>query len=148
MPLHWSVVFPPPLQEVLLGSRFRCWLFAAVFGLLVQVCLAQNTPKVSLDNSETLFTVLTAVNACGYDQELGVSDPVRAQVRSEVARVIAASADTSEVTNEMCKYYQEHQSTDQSHELAQYVSLALYLSGPPNFTPKAKEAEMPPDAVR
>lgn len=101
-----------------------------------------------LDNSETLFTVLTAVNACGYDQELSISDPVRSQVRSEVARAISSSADTAAVTEQMCKYYQEHQAADPSHELAQYVSLALYLDGPPNFAPKAKEAEMPPDVVR
>ena len=131
-----------------LSFKLRSAICAAVLSVVLPASVVADTPKVLLDNSETLFTVLTAVNACGYDQELGVSDPVRAQVRSEVARAIAASADTSEVTNEMCKYYQEHQSTDQSHELAQYVSLALYLSGPPNFTPKAKEAEMPPDAVR
>ena len=39
--------------------------------------LAQNRPQVSLETSETLFTVLTAINTCGYDQELNVSDPLR-----------------------------------------------------------------------
>ena len=29
--------------------------------------LAENPPNVSLDSSETLFTVLTAINTCGYD---------------------------------------------------------------------------------
>ena len=38
--------------------------------LLAGPGLAQNQPSVSLETSETLFTVLTAINTCGYDQEL------------------------------------------------------------------------------
>ena len=130
------------MQEVLLGSRFRCWLFAAVFGLLVQVCLAQNTPKVSLDTSETLFTVLTAINACGYDQELGIADSLRGQIRSEVAKSIQASEESQETAKTMCEFYREHQQPDSSRDLAQYVSLALSLNGPP-FAPKSKDSDSP-----
>src|SRR5689334_4793641 len=36
---------------------------------------AQMTPKATVDTSETIFTVLAAMNTCGYDQELGQSDP-------------------------------------------------------------------------
>ena len=32
--------------------------------------MVANSPAVSLETSETLFTVLTAINMCGYDQEL------------------------------------------------------------------------------
>ncbi len=126
------------------------------------MCLAQNTPKVTLDTSETLFSVLTAINACGYDQELGVSDPLRAQIRSEVAKNIQASAESQQASQTMCEFYKEHQQPDASRELAQYVSLALSLTGPP-FTAKnrdpetsksqqteslpAKEAPLPPDAT-
>lgn len=110
------------------------------------LCPAQTTPKVALDTSETLFTVLTAINACGYDQDLSGSDPLRGQIRGEVARAIQASSDTKQVTANMCDYYQEHQPQDLSRNLAQYVSLALYLGPPPTFAPKAKEADLPPDA--
>lgn len=112
------------------------------------VCLAIDTPKVTLDTSETLFTVLTAINACGYDQELVVSDPIRSQVRSEVAQAISRSAETAAAGNELCRFYQDHTQQDAARELTQYISLALVLEGPPNFNPKAKEAEIPPDAVR
>jgi len=106
------------------------------------VCLAQNTPKVTLETSETLFSVLTAINACGYDQELGVSDPLRAQIRSEVAKSIQASAESQEASQTMCEFYKEHQQPDASRELAQYVSLALSLTGPP-FTPRSRDSETP-----
>ena len=115
---------------------------------MAPVCAGADTPKIALDTSETLFTVLTAINACGYDQELGVSSPLRAQVRSDVAKAISGSPDLAAVTSEVCHFYKEHQQADASRELSQYVSLALYLGGPPNLEPKAKEAEMPPDAVR
>lgn len=114
---------------------------------VVPWCVA-DTPKVSLDNSETLFTVLAAVNACGYDQELDSSNPVRREIRSEVARAIARSEETAVITREMCSFYQEHQQQDSSRELSQYISLALSLEGPPNFVPKAKSTELPPDATR
>jgi len=114
---------------------------------LTQACLAQNTPEVSLDTSETLFTVLTAINTCGFDAELDNSLPVRAQVRQEVAKTVQASKDAQEVTQNMCQLYNDHQQADPSRTLAEYVSLALYLNPPPALTPKAKEADLPPDAV-
>ena len=110
--------------------------------------LVADSSKVTLDSSETLFTVLTAINACGYDQELGVSDPIRSQVRSEVAKALADSSATAASTAEMCRFYQAHQQPDASRDLAQYISLALFLGDPPKFTPKAKEADLPPDAAR
>lgn len=121
-------------------------LYAALFGLLAQVCPAENIPKAVLDTNETLFTVLTAINACGYDQELRASDPLRTQIRAEVARAIQASDDTKEVTRNLCQYYQQHALPDTSRNLTPYVSLALYLGPPPDFVPKAKEAEVAPDA--
>lgn len=108
--------------------------------------MAQNPPKVALDTSETLFTVLTAMNACGYDQEVGASDPLRIEVRSAVARVIEASDETRETTRAMCDSYHEHQQPDSSRTLAQYISLSLYLAPPPELAPKVKEADLPPDA--
>ena len=101
---------------------------------------------MTLDNSETLFTVLTAINNCGYDSELSVSDPLRAQIRAEVAKTIDASAGAKESRQVMCQFYTEHQQTDPAHTLAQYVSLALNLNAPPELTLKVKEAELPPDA--
>jgi len=133
--------------EVFLGFRLRHSILALVLALPAGVCSAQNTPKVTLDTNETLFTVLAAINACGYDAELNASDPVRKQIRGELMRAAHDSDYALETTNVMCQYYHEHLRPDPSRDLAQYISLALYLGDPPNFLPKAKEAELPPDAA-
>ena len=44
-------------------------------------------------------------------------------------------------------FYRDHQQSDAAHDLAQYVSLALYLGPPPDFAPKVKESDMPPDST-
>ena len=114
---------------------------------LASPSLGENTPNVSLDTSETLFTVLTAINTCGYDQELSASDPLRAQIRSEVAKAVQNTPGAQDALAPMCEFYREHQPPDSSRDLAQYVSLALYLQDPPTFTPKVKQAELPPEAA-
>ncbi len=126
-----------------LGQLVRL-AFAVV--LVVASSWAQNRPQVSLETSETLFTVLTAINTCGYDQELTSSDPLRAQIRSEVAKAVENTAGAQDVVAPMCGFYRQHQAADASRDLSQYVSLALYLDEPPAFTPKVKQAELPPDA--
>jgi tetratricopeptide (TPR) repeat protein len=108
---------------------------------------AQNRPQVSLETSETLFTVLTSINTCGYDQELNSSDPLRAEIRAEVAKAVQNTAGAQEVITPMCASYRQHQGSDSSRDLSQYVSLALYLDEPPTFAPKVKPAELPPDAA-
>ena len=109
-------------------------------------CVADNRPPVSLETSETLFTVLTAINTCGYDAEIEASDPLRAQIRSEVAKAIQNTEGGKDVIAPLCEFYREHQTTDSGHDLAEYVSLALYLTDAPAFTPKVKQNELPPDA--
>jgi hypothetical protein len=130
---------------LLFCSRRSTWL--ASFALLTSVCLAQNTPKVTLDSSETVFTILAAINSCGYDDELGNSDPLRKQIRSEIAKSTRDSDETLQASNAMCQFYRDHTRPDPGRNLAQYVSLSLYLEGPPNFVPKVVEAEMAPDAA-
>lgn len=124
--------------------------FVAVVALLClalsSLSAAQDTTKVRLDTNETLFSVMSAINACGYDQELSVSDPVRAAVRADVARQIESSPEAGAAARQMCRFFREHQQQDSGRELAQYVSLALNLGEPPAFEPKGKEADLPPDA--
>ncbi len=119
-------------------------MFAVI--LLVACSSAQNRPQVSLETSETLFTVLTAINTCGYDQELNTSDPLRLQIRAEVAKAVANTAGAQDVITPMCAYYRQRQTNDTSRDLSQYVSLALYLEEPPTFNLKVKQTELPPDA--
>ncbi len=118
----------------------------ALLGLVAQVGPAQTSPKVTLDDNEALFTVLTAINTCGYDSELDASDPLRAQIRAEVTKTIAASTEAKESAQVLCQFYVDHHQADPARTLAQHVSLALYLNAPPELTLKVKEADLPPDA--
>ena len=122
--------------------------FGIGFGLLLALVPAgaQTSPQVSLETSETLFSLLTAINTCGYDQELNTSDPLRQQIRAEVAKAVENTAGAQEVVAPLCSFYRQHQSPDPSRDLSQYISLALYLDEPPSFTLKGKLAELPPDA--
>ena len=100
-----------------------------------------------METNEALFTVLSAINYCGYDAELNVSDPVRGEIRNEVRQAVESNPAMTEATQAMCTFYAEHQQPDSARTLAQFVSLALYLNPPPALDLKAKEADIPPDAV-
>ena len=123
---------------------FLCLALAA----LVPRAAAQSTPKVSLETSETLFSVVTAMNSCGYDQDLAASEPIRAQVRNEVMAALRASEAARTAHTQMCGFYRDHQQPDASRDLSHYISLALYLGAPPAFDLSIREADLPPDAGR
>ncbi|HKS73751.1 MAG TPA: tetratricopeptide repeat protein [Terriglobales bacterium] len=117
-----------------------------MFALLATAGVAQTTPKVSLDTSENLFTLLAAMNLCGYDQDLAASAPIRKQIRSEAVKASESSAEAKASTQAMCQFYKDHEQPEASRTLSQYVSLALYLNPVPSFTIKTREADLPPDA--
>ena len=108
--------------------------------------IANPTP-ITLDTNETLFAVLTAMNSCGYDVDLNLSDAQRLNVRAEVQRNLRFSDEAQAAMASMCDWYQAHKGKDPQHDLSQFVSLALYLEGPPHFMPRVKEDVMPPDAM-
>ena len=120
---------------------------AVAVGLLAPVCLADNNNPITLDTSETIFAVLTAMNTCGYNVGLNTSDAQRLNIRAEVEKNLKNSEDAQTTMNAMCDWYLAHRGKDPAHDLSQYVSLALYLQGPPHFLPRVKEDDMPPDAV-
>jgi tetratricopeptide (TPR) repeat protein len=128
----------------LLSCSVRTLVLSLTLALLPGVAAAQS--KATLDVSETLFSVVSAMNVCGYDAELQSSSPIRMEVRADLAEANKA-ADAASVQKQICRFYQDHQQGDSSHDLAQYVSLALNLGGPPDFTPKLKESDMPPDST-
>jgi len=131
----------------LVGFGLRSLIVAAGLGLVAPVCLADSNNPITLDTSETLFAVLTAMNTCGYNVGLTISDAQRLNIRAEVDKNLKNSEDAQTTMGAMCDWYVAHQGKDAAHDLSQYVSLALYLQGPPHFLPKVKEDELPPDAV-
>lgn len=104
-------------------------------------------PAVSLETSEAIFDIAVALNACGYDRGLNDSNPVRKKVRDEVNQAVMGSAQARDDRDKVCLYIGQHQLSDPARSLAQYVSLALYLTPPPQLTPSVDEEEMPPDAT-
>ena len=129
-----------------LRAGLRALTVAALLGLLAPVCAADANNPITLDTSETLFAVLTAINTCGYSVGLNVSDPQRAAIRAEVEKNLKNSPDAQAAMTAMCDWYVGHRGKDEAHDLSQYVSLALYIQGPPQFLPRVKEDDLPPDA--
>ena len=106
---------------------------------------AAQTPT-TLEVSETIFSVLAAVNVCGYDQELSTSLPVRAGVRIDLVAA-SKSPETAAAAKAMCAFYEQHRQSGSSNSLSPYISLALNLGPAPDFVPKFLEADLPPDAA-
>ncbi|HLN01886.1 MAG TPA: hypothetical protein VK335_21530 [Bryobacteraceae bacterium] len=94
-----------------------------------------------LDFSPSLFTVMAAINAAGYDADLTSpnSDPLREQVR----RAVAASR--APVLADLKKFVAEHHQDDATADLGQYVSFALSVGDPPDFKFRYRDVELPPD---
>jgi hypothetical protein len=103
---------------------------------------------ITLETSEPLFYVAVALNVCGYDSDLAASSPVRARIREEINTQVAASAAARTSRDALCSYVREHTLTDGGLNLAQYISLALYLSPPPELTPTVDQTELPPDSTQ
>ncbi len=145
--MHIGLFLREVFLKVFRSFAVRGLVAAALAGLLAGVCFADNNGPITLDTSETLFAVLTALNTCGYDVNLTDSDAQRLNIRAEVQKNLAGSEEAQGTMTTMCDWYQAHRGKDATHDLSQYVSLALYLQGPPHFLPKVKEDEMPPDAA-
>jgi tetratricopeptide (TPR) repeat protein len=104
-------------------------------------------PTVSLVPSEPLFLMASALNACGYDEGLEESAPIRAKVREEMNQAFTRSEDARNARDKICLYIAQHRLTGGVRDIAQYVSLALYLTPPPELETSVELTEMPPDAV-
>ena len=94
-----------------------------------------------LDSSPTLFAVLAAINAGGYDTDLAspANSPVRAMVRQALA------AKKLEVLNDLKFFVSKHRKKDPAADLAQYISFALCVKGAPDFEYRFRKVDLPPD---
>lgn len=105
-------------------------------------------PQISLQTSEAVFDIAVALNACGYDAGLGQAAPVRQKIRDQVNAAIQASAEAQNTRDQLCAYIRQHELSDSNHNLSQYVSLALYVTPPPDLTNSVPLTEMPPDSTQ
>lgn len=100
----------------------------------------------TLDASEALFALFSAINNCGYNDELNVSLPLRTQVRQELTAILQQNPRAAAAQREVCAFYRDHMQADTALTISQYVSLGLLMNSPPQFTTRVKEADLPPDA--
>ncbi len=127
--------------------RLRSLLVAGLMAVFAApLAFGQPRSKVELEPNETIFSVVTAINVCGYKDDLANSDPVRQEVLNAVERAIGQSPDAGAAAREMCGFYRDHLPSDPNRNLSQYISLALGLGPAPDFKPSVKEADLPPDA--
>ncbi|HEX2919087.1 MAG TPA: hypothetical protein VHN81_11225 [Edaphobacter sp.] len=104
---------------------------------------------VSLETSEPLFDLAAALNACGYDSDLEDSAPVRKAIREEINQSLAAATPAArDHRDALCGYIRQHKLADSGLNLAQYISLSLYLNPPPQLTPTVDETQLPPDSTQ
>jgi hypothetical protein len=109
--------------------------------------IEQGGAAVTLEVSEPLFQIAAALNACGYDAGLDTSAPVRSEVRADINQALAASEAARDSRDKLCAYIALHRLNDNGLDIGQYVSLALYLSPPPELTPNLDETQLPPQAA-
>jgi hypothetical protein len=105
-------------------------------------------PTISLVSSEPVFVMAAALNACGYDEGLADSSPIRKRVRDEINAALAKSEDARTKRDKVCLYIAQHRLTGTEHDISQYISLALYLSAPPALETTVELTEMPPDSTQ
>ena len=104
-------------------------------------------PATSLETSESVFDVMAALNTCDYNQGLETSDPVRQKVRDDINQALQQSEPARETRDQLCAFVQTHTMNSPNLNLAAYISLALYLTPPPELTPNVPKSDLPPDAV-
>jgi tetratricopeptide (TPR) repeat protein len=105
-------------------------------------------PTISLVSSEPVFLMAAALNACGYDEGLDESAAVRKRVRDEVNLALSKSEEARSRRDKLCLYIAQHRMTGTEHDIAQYISLALYLTPPPEMETSEELSEMPPDSTQ
>jgi hypothetical protein len=129
------------------------WL-SVVFSLLSVVCgqsslvraqsgeTEEDLVNISFSADVRVFTVMAALNAAGFDYE--TSGREMSQVR-QIIRQETEKIDPS-LLEELRAFYGGHNlAADDADQQVAYTSLALLLSGPPDFQVTVQEKEMPED---
>jgi hypothetical protein len=105
-------------------------------------------PTISLVSSEQVFMMAAALNACGYNEGLEQSAPVRQRVREEMNLSLEKSEDARAKRDQLCLFVAQHRMTGSVKDVSQYISLALYLSPPPALETTVPLPQMPPDSTQ
>ena len=102
-----------------------------------------NDTQNQLDSNEALFTVLAAINAAGYDDQI---DAASTHVFRHTLRTELAARNLDSVF-ELKRFFRDHKLKDPTAELSRYISYALLINGPPDFEYRDPDMVRPPDAT-
>ena len=133
---------PAPLPEGDLSPRPSTAALAAT-----PAAIDPTGPAISLETSESLFDVMAGLNTCGYNEGLSTSDPVRQKVRDDIDEALQQSAAARDSRDRLCTFIHSHTMNGVGVNLAAYISLALFLTPPPELTTNASASDLPPDAA-
>ncbi len=118
--------------------------FLAAVCLILGTCLpAGAAEQGQLDASETVFTVMAAINAAGYDADL--DSPSNHLLRMALRRELAARKIAC--LEELKTFFSDHRQKNAALEYARYLSFALSVDAPPTFQFRAVMNEVAPDAA-
>jgi tetratricopeptide (TPR) repeat protein len=94
-----------------------------------------------LDANPSIFAVLAAINAAGYNADIASpnNSPLRESIRKELAAKNIPSL------RELQDFYRQHRQNDATADLSQYISFALSTDGAPAFGVKGRSVDAPPD---
>ncbi len=131
-----------PLPEANVPPRPNVAAIAAI-----PAAIDPTGPTISLEISEAMFDVMAALNTCGYNEGLSISDPLRQKVRDDIDQALQQSAAARGSRDRLCSFIHSHTMNGVSINLAAYISLALYLTPPPSLTTNVGASDLPPDAA-
>ncbi len=89
-----------------------------------------------------------ALNVCGYDEGLEDSAPLRKHIRDEYQSGACSKRRRAQQAGRALPFIAQHRMTGSERDIAQYVSLALYLTPPPDLELSADLPDMPPDSTQ
>jgi tetratricopeptide (TPR) repeat protein len=108
---------------------------------LVLPASAQST-NATIQPDLRLFTLMSALNAAGFDVELGSQyHPVR-----EAVRKFAKDVDPDLIARLKAFYNGRKGNQSDDIQLSKYISLIVNLTDAPSFKPVSREEALPPDA--
>ena len=113
----------------------------ALTALAVCVSAANAAEQTQLEGNSTLFSVMAALNAAGYDADAAspANHPLRAAVRQHL------ESKRLPIVSQIRNFIATHKKNDTTADLAQYISFALTSGEPPGFAPRFSGVEIPPD---
>ncbi len=138
-------------SKIRLGAILLIVLPIRITGICAETGVRQtpsqiaNLANVTFQNDARIFAVMAALNLAGFDHETEDREmsEVRLRVREHLQKVPAG------LKTRIQSFFRERQALLAYSPQPQvaYTSLALLLSGPPNFQLEIKESEMPRDVL-